>query len=712
MEEIIRVNEQFYILATASPADEQRRVLKHGDTFAVLDHFGNIRPVGLAEQGLYHEGTRYLSRLELLVQGQRPLLLSSTVREDNALLAVNLTNPDYRSNGELVLPRDTIHIARSSFLSHGACYVRFRIQNYSLAPTTVAWSLTFGADFADIFEVRGTKRPRRGRLASPSVQLGAVVLEYEGLDQIVRRTRFTFDPLPSELTETSVRYVDTLATKGEQTYFVTITFESGASRRTVRSRNFEQALDSVVDELADARARDVNIQSSNQRFNDWVMRSQSDLRMMATQTAAGPYPYAGVPWFSTVFGRDGIITGLQYLWVNSDLARGVLSHLAAHQALENIPEVDAEPGKILHETRKGEMAALGEIPFGRYYGSIDSTPLFVMLAGAYFERTLDREFIESIWPNIELAMDWIEKHGDIDGDGFIEYTRRSTRGLGNQGWKDSYDSVFHADGQLAQPPIALCEVQGYVYAARLAAASLASVLNLKERAEQWAIQAKDLQLRFEQAFWCEELATYALALDGNKEPCRVRTSNAGQCLFTGIARMDECSFSGWGIRTVAITEARYNPISYHNGSVWPHDNALIAAGFARYGLKQFVAKLFTALFEASAHMDLHRMPELFCGFPRRQGEGPVLYPVACAPQSWAAGSVFLLLQACLDLCIDLKNSQIRFTRPLLPEVLKHVQLRNIRAGGVSLDLSIRRYPHNVGINLLRRDGNVEIVVLK
>jgi glycogen debranching enzyme len=369
------------------------------------------------------------------------------------------------------------------------------------------------------------------------------------------------------------------------------------------------------------------------------------------------------------------------------------------------------------------MAALGEIPFGRYYGSVDATPLFVLLAGAYHERTGDRDFVESIWPNVEAALGWIDTHGDADGDGFVEYFRRSADGLGNQGWKDSHDAVFHADGALAQGPIALCEVQGYVYGAKRAAAALASALDRTRRAEELHEQARALRARFEEAFWCEELDTYALALDGDKRPCRVRTSNAGHCLLTGIVSPERArrvartllgpdSFSGWGVRTVAATEARYNPMSYHNGSVWPHDNALIACGLARYGLKEEVLRIMAGLFDASLFVDLHRLPELFCGFVRRPGEGPTLYPVACAPQTWAAAAVFLLLQACLGVTVSAPEGRVCFSYPVLPPFLKEVQVRNLRVGGATVDLLLLRHGQDVGINVLRREGRVEITMVK
>ena len=700
--------------------DEHSRVLKQGDTFAVFDRFGNIQRVGMGEQGLYHEGTRYLSRLELRLMDRRPLLLSSTVKEDNALLAVDLTNPDISVNGEVILPRDTIHVFRTCFLWQGTCFERLRLRNYGNEPVELSFSMLLDADFVDIFEVRGVKRARRGELLPPQVLGDRIDLAYRGLDEAVRKTIIEFRPAPAHVEATRADFCEALAPREERSYYFAI--RCGELGQEAPA-DFDEALEAATQSIRLLRASDATINTSNEQFNDWLNRSSVDLHLMVTHTTHGAYPYAGVPWYSTVFGRDGIITALEFLWINPEVARGVLRYLAANQATTTIPAQDAEPGKILHEVREGEMAALNEIPFRRYYGSVDATPLFVVLAGAYYERTADVDFIQSIWPNIEAALHWIDRYGDSDGDGFIEYSRRSPKGLSVQGWKDSHDSVFHADGTLADGPVALCEVQGYVYAAWQAAARLATVLGKAAQAESLHRRAEDLRRRFEEAFWCEELSTYALALDGRKEPCRVRSSNAGHCLFTGIASAErasrvadtllgEASFSGWGIRTVAEGEARYNPMSYHNGSIWPHDNALIAAGLARYRLSSHVQAVFTGIFDTSIFLDLHRMPELFCGFVRRPGTGPILYPVACAPQSWAGAAVFSLIQSLLGLEINAQRRQIRFNRSVLPPSLQRISISNLRVQDATVDLAFERFPIDVGLELLRREGDVEIVVVK
>src|SRR5262245_24226468 len=562
MTEIVKLEEQFAILREGELSKTPVRVLKRGDSFAVFDTRGDIVPAPASEHGLYHAGTRFLSRFELLLGRRQPLLLSSTISDDNVVFTADLTNPDVVKDGRVMLTRGTLHFFRSRLLANGSWIECLRIANHGLHPIEATLAFRFDADFADVFEVRGTRRPSRGwRL--PDVAGADLVLSYRGLDGVERRTRIRCARTPDRVEEASLFFLIALEPHAWTQIEIDITCELG--HETPPIRRFGDAVAELRQQVARDEERACVILSSNQALNRWIQRSAADLRMMVTDTLYGPYPYAGIPWFSTPFGRDGLITALELLWVAPHIARGVLTFLAETQATATDDAQDAQPGRILHEMRSGEMAALGEIPFGRYYGTADATPLFVMLAHAYFERTGDLSFLETLWPHIEAALDWIGEHGDCDGDGFVEYQRLSDVGLLHQGWKDSDDAIFHADGSSAEGPIALCEVQGYVYAARRAAAALAIALGHADRAVELEYQAEELRRRFEAVFWCEELSTYALALDGDKRPCRVRTSNAGLCLFAGIATPARArrvagtllgpeSFSGWGVRTLGADE--------------------------------------------------------------------------------------------------------------------------------------------------------------
>jgi glycogen debranching enzyme len=717
--ELVFVDDEYYIHATSSRVDDRKRVLKQGDAFAVFDRLGDIHPFGHGGHGLYCCDTRFLSRLELTVGGLRPLLLNSGVTHDTAIFAVDLSNVDLQDGERLAVPSGEIHVFRGTLLWERECFQQIRVTNFGHRDINVPVTIEFAADYVDIFEVRGLERARRGHLLAAEVTEQEVVLAYEGLDGVVRRTRLWCASKPTTLSAEKAMFQLALPPGAEASFCIAISCEIG--ERKPKRVTFEEVEQKNRDALAALAGDECRIYTANEQFNDWIDRSLADLRMLATVTPEGVYPFAGVPWYSTIFGRDGLITGLQTLWLNPNIARGVLDVLASTQAEHVDPERDAEPGKIVHEVRRGEMAAMKEVPFGLYYGTVDATPLFVMLAARHFDQTGDLEHLRELWPHIERAIDWIDEHGDKDGDGFVEYLRQTSRGLANQGWKDSFDSVSHADGTLASGAIALCEVQGYVYDAKRRAGKLARAVGKPELAERLANEAAALRKRFNERFWCDDLGTYAIALDGEKRACRIATSNAGHVLYTGLATperarraaarlMAKDSFTGWGIRTLAQKESRFNPMSYHNGSVWPHDTALIGAGFARYGLRRQAVRLMEGLFDATLSLDERRLPELFCGFRRRHGQGPTRYPVACSPQAWASGAVFMLLQACLGISFHQEKPHIRFTHPILPKFLPWIRIENLRVGDASVDLMLRRHPKDVSINVLRSEGDVGVAV--
>jgi glycogen debranching enzyme len=703
----------FYIPATGSP-NRARYTMKHGDSFLVLDSHGDVGVSAGGPDGLFHQDTRCLSHFELLINGRQPLLLGTNLSDDSCIMTVDLTNPDIFYNNRIIVQKDLLHICRTIFVWRGTVYHRFSIRNFGAQHVRLLLSLTFDNDFADLFEVRGTERTRHG-IRRSDVGERSVRLSYVGLDHVTRRTEISFDPRPDDLSRSLASFRLDLPPQKAVSLYASISCDSS----TIAPMPFLKGLRRAHREMKQRMDVDTTIHTSNLLFNEVLRRSTADLAMLMTDTPQGPYPYAGTPWYSTTFGRDGLITAMQCLWLDRRVPLAVLRRLAALQATASDPASDAQPGKILHEMRAGEMANLGEVPFAKYYGSVDSTPLFVLLAGQYARATGDFDSLKSLWPAIDRALNWIDGPGDLDRDGFVEYYRATEKGLANQGWKDSYDAVFHADGRLATGPIALAEVQGYVYAAKKLAAWCARQLGIVERARLLEEQADRLAERFEEAFWCDEIGTYAIALDGEKNPCRVRTSNAGQVLFSGIARperarrvvsglMDASQFSGWGIRTVSTAERRYNPMSYHNGSVWPHDNALIASGFSHYGASTEAARVFRGLFDVANYMDLRRLPELFCGFPRYHGRGPTLYPVACAPQAWAAGAFFMLLQATLGVRQDAQHGEIRFERPTLPDFLDEVVLKGLAAGDATADVAIRRRGKDTVVEVLARRGDIAI----
>jgi glycogen debranching enzyme len=713
----------FYIESNVSFQERRPRTLKSGYTFALFDPRGDIIAGDGNSDGVYLHDTRFLSQLELRLNGAPLLLLSSNTQEDNAVLTVDLANPELMSREGVGLRGELIHVNRLKYIWQNACYERLLVHNFDTKHHFLTLGIRFGADFADLFEVRGQKRERRGQVSVERRSASVVVLRYLGLDGIERVTSLEFEPAPTRLDTATALYKLALRPGEGVRSILRIACKDDGDQKVGVGRQFYSSLRTARRALKASSGRAASLDSSNSLFNEFARRSVADLYMLLTETAFGPYPFAGIPWFSTPFGRDGILTALFTLWVDPLIAKGVLRFLAATQSTEFDTERDAEPGKILHEMRDGEMARLREVPFARYYGTVDATPLFVLLVGEYFKRTGDLETVRELWPNVQAALHWIDTYGDPDGDGFVEYQRRNADGLINQGWKDSHDAIFHEDGRMAEGPIALCEVQAYVYGAKMHAAAVAAALDHAVTAATLAHQAETLREKFEAAFWCEDLSTYALALDGAKKPCRVISSNAGHTLLTGIAEpararrvadalLGTGSFSGWGVRTVDRSAARYNPISYHNGSVWPHDNAVIALGLARYGLKSGVLRILKGLFQAASYMDLRRLPELFCGFAWRRLTAPTLYPVACAPQAWASATVFALVQASLGLSFEQGGEEIRFDRPALPDFLDELHLRGVQAKHGVTDLMLRRYGTEVSVDITRRQGKVPIVIVR
>jgi glycogen debranching enzyme len=709
-EPAISAIEHHQVVTADVPSGERTHALRHDDCFGLFNEIGDIDAETRSEAGLYRGGVRHLSRLTLTIAGLRPLLLAATARDDNVLLTISLTNPDIRGDGGSVsLPRGTLHIRRSRFIWQGVCHEMIRVRNFALSTVAVELVVRFGSDFENIVDVRAQRRADAARARFERVERDSVTQGCLGGDEVVRETVVDCHVAPDAISSDSLRYRLQIGSRGQKTIAIAIGCRS--AKNPVQISTYARSL-GAAEEFARNESRPrCQVAALDAPFNSWLSRATADLGMMLTTTPQGRVPAAGLPWLDAIFGRDAIITALQTLWLWPEIARSVLRHLAATQCADGTGGNGAEAGRILNESRDGAPP--------NYHG-VDTTPLFVVLAGAYYTRTADLDLMTELWPAISAALRWIDVYGDIDGDGFVE-TRPRGAAPAQHGWKSSADAMFHADGRLAQGPLALCEVQGYVYAARLGAARIARSLGEMPRAIALVESAQALQARFNTAFWCADIETFALALDGDKEPCRVRTSNPGHCLYTGIAHADrarqviaglgdEHMFSGWGVRSVAETELRYNPMSYHNGSVWPHDNALIASGAARYDDKAFALRILNAQFESARHFDLQRLPELFCGFKRRGREAPLVFPVACSPHSCSAGATFLMLQSVLGISIDALDRQIVLSHPAVPDDFAEISVKNLAVREASVDFTVRRHAGSVSVSVERREGKVDLVI--
>jgi glycogen debranching enzyme len=685
----------------ATAALFSNHVLKDGDSFLIANSHGDIDG---DSDGMFHDDTRLLSAFRLLLGGTQPALLSATVSSDNVVFVAHLTNRQLPPLGGDPAPHGLVHVCRMRLLSGERMYEQLRLVNYGSQRVSVPLGFSIDADFRDMFEVRGSVREARGERQPPQRSAHGWSFAYVGLDGVERHSEIRFSRAAEGDSPTRLAIPLALEPGASATLFI----EAGVPDAALPSESrFRAAAAQARRAMRGRQRRGASVASASPLFSDWMDRSRADLALLTSELETGPYPYAGIPWFSTPFGRDAVITALQTLWLDPGLARGVLRFLARHQAQEESAFLDAAPGKIMHETRKGEMSATRELPFGRYYGGVDTTPLFVMLAQAYAERSGDDALIDTLWPALQAATGWIERTCDADANGLLVYARAEQTGLANQGWKDSHDSVFHADGSFPQGPIALVEVQGYAFAAFRAMAVLAGRRGDATSAGRWQARAEALRARVEQLFWMPERGFYGIALDGEGRLCRVLSSNAGHLLFVGLPdaqhaaavrdRLLSPAFdSGWGLRTLAEGEARYNPMSYHNGSIWPHDSALCTAGIARYGGRNDAVGLLRAAFETAVHFDM-RLPELFCGFPRRNGTAPVPYPVACLPQAWAAGSAMMLLQACLGVEVDHARAGIVVDRPQLPARIDEVVIRQLAIGDHRVDLAFRRAGERVGV---------------
>lgn len=707
------------VYQNAEPRKVNNLTLIDGKTFLSTTIAGDIMPPGAPDVGFFHDDTRFLSRLELRVDGYRTVVLSSSTEQTFAS-QIELTTGKSTMRESYEIPENTVHIRREQLLASDTLYDNFSFENFNFQELELAVEVAYEADFMDVFQVRGVARQPLGHYYQPVVRRDSIVFHYCGLDRVARETVVQFSPEPERVDGTTARWKLRLPPFKRFQLNTTIVPHVETRRSRATRPDFHQQLQMRREAFAEWSSRSTGFESSNSIFNEMIRTSKGDFHALQIPEAKEHVVAAGIPWFATMFGRDSIIASYQSLLLNPQLAAETLRVLAMHQGKEKNDWRDEEPGKILHEYREGEMTRAGEMPFGPYYGSADATPLWLILLSETFNWTADEQLVKDMLPHAYRALEWIDSYGDLDGDGFVEYQRRSSKGLVNQGWKDSWDAIIHRDGELAKPPIALCEVQGYVYEAKYRMASVMRSFGDTRTADKLKKDAADMAKRFEKSFWMPKLGFYAMALDRDKRQTQVISSNPGHLLFTRMLPqeraktvtqrfMREDMFSGWGWRTMSREERVFNPLSYHRGSVWPHDNSIVAHGMALYEFREPANQVFASLFEAALNFRNYRLPELFCGIQRREHDDPVQYPVSCSPQAWASGAVFLFLLSVLGIRPSAPRRELNIVNPMLPPFLDQLSIRNLQIGGSRVGLDFTRRGDRTFCNIVDIEGEKLLV---
>jgi len=703
-----------------SESRARRLTIKEGELFTYVDAMGHMPKTEHSALGLYYHDTRFLSHHEMTLGGRSPVLLSSTA-DRNYASSMEFTNLEMRSADGSHIPQSTIHVRCTRFVADRV-HELLRVRNYHDRPVQVVLDLYFEADFADLFEVRGTRRRRRGTLFAPKVDGRTLTLAYLGLDEVLRKTVITFEQAPASIEAGKVRFVLPLAPRERRILSFAIDVVVPDSP-PLREGDFNAKLGGMRRDYERWMAESADVFADNEQFMGVLRRSQSDLRMLLAKTRYGTLPLAGVPWFVAPFGRDAIITAIEALILDPRFAVDTVRALTKLQGTTDNAFREEEPGKIPHEIRQGELANLKAVPQTPYYGAADTTPLYLLLLCEVVMWTGDLEFFELLREHIEAALTWIDRYGDADGDGFVEYQRRSRAGLLNQGWRDAHNAVVHADGSIAQGPIALAEVQGYVYHAKRRLASLYGQLGDVELSERLQAEAQELKRRFNERFWMDDEEYVAMALDGDKRQVKTVASTAGHCLWSRIVDdelvpavvrrlMSPDMFSGWGVRTMSKAAAAYNPVSFYNGSVWPFDNAILVRGLKKLGYAQEANRITTGVYEAALAYENSRLPELFCGFTRRAVNRPVTFPMACSPYAASAGAMLLMLQSMLGLYAAAEENVLYVHSPALPKWLSEVTVSNLRLGRSTLSLRFHREGSQTSFAVRDKQGPARIVVVE